>query len=77
MYKDLLTNYKLKGISYKQLVNLIGEPGKDFSGEPNEIYYEILTDYGFDIDPVKSKTLIFKFDSDSIIVDFELKEWKK
>ena len=77
IYNDLLTNYKLKGISYKQLVDLIGEPEKNFTGELNEIYYEILTDFGSDIDPIKTKTLIFKLGSDSTIVDFKIKEWKK
>ena len=77
MYKDLLANHKLKGISYKNLVDLIGEPEKEYSDEPNEIYYEILTDYGFDIDPVKTKTLIFRLNSDSTIIDFKIEEWKK
>jgi len=77
MCEDLVKNHKLRGLSYKQLVNLIGEPEKSIIDEPNSIYYEILTEYGSDIDPIKTKTLIFKLNSDSTILDFKIEEWKK
>lgn len=77
MCEDLVKNHKLRGLSYKQLVNLIGEPEKTIIDEPNSIYYEILTEYGSDIDPIKTKTLIFKLNSDSTILDFKIEEWKK
>jgi hypothetical protein len=77
MINDLLNNHHLKGLSYKKLIDLIGEPAKNMTGENNEIYYQILTEYGSDIDPVNTKTLIIKLNNDSTIGDFKIDEWKK
>lgn len=77
MLHDLTTNYKLKGLSYKQLIDLIGVQKKNLIGDSNEIYYEILTEYGWNIDPVHGITLAFKLDKDSIVTDYRIDEWKK
>lgn len=76
MVNDLLTNYKLKGIHYKDLVKMLGQP--DF-WEPSEriIYYGIATNYGLDIDPTGLKSLGFEFNADSIIVDYKISESTK
>ncbi len=37
MVNDLVDNYKLKGLSYKQLVELIGDPEKKIIEVENEI----------------------------------------
>jgi len=76
MLNDLIQNQKLKGLSYNQLIDKIGEPEKNITGDNNSIYYDIVTDYGYDIDPVYIKTLEFKFDTDSIITDFKINEIK-
>jgi len=76
MLNDLIENQKLKGLTYLQLIDKIGEPEKNVSGDSNSIYYDIVTDYGHDIDPVYSKTLEFKFDTDSIITDYKINEFK-
>ena len=77
MLKDLTKNYKLTGLSYRQLVNIIGEP-ENYSDKENDIvYYEIETDYGFDIDPVYTKSLQLKLTKDSIVDSYSIKEWKK
>jgi len=36
-----------------------------------------VTDYGWDIDPVYTKDLVFKLNKDSIVVDYKINEWKK
>lgn len=77
MLNDLTKNYKLTGLSYRQLINLIGEPENYSDKEKNIIYYEIETDYGNDIDPVYTKTLQLKLTKDSTVESFEIKEWKK
>jgi hypothetical protein len=74
MLKDLVNNHQIKGLTYKQLVDSIGEPRIDSNS--HEAYYNIILDYGLDIDPVYSKELIIQFDRDSIVKDFKLKEWK-
>lgn len=74
MIKDLTTNHKLQGISYKELVGLLGIP--DFK-DSNSLFYKIIEDYGRDIDPIYTKDLIFTFSKDSIITSYKIAEWKK
>ncbi len=77
MLNDLTTNYKLTGLSYRQLINLVGEPENYSDNEKGIVYYEIETDYGYDIDPVYTKTLQIKLTKDSTVATFIIKEWKK
>ena len=77
MLNDLTENNKLKGLTYRELIAKIG-PDENFkSGYDTCIFYSIVTDFGWDIDPVYTKDLVFKFNKDSIVVDYEIKEWKK
>ena len=46
------------------------------TGDSDSIYYDIETEYGHDIDPVRIKTSEFKFDRDSIITDYRINETK-
>jgi hypothetical protein len=74
MLKDLTTNYKLVGITYSELVSVLGVPdNKDSSS----LTYKIVVDYGMDIDPVYTKNLDFIFSDDSIITSLKVIEWKK
>jgi hypothetical protein len=41
MLKDLTTHHKLKGLSYKQLVETIGEPEGFTNTKANAVYYNI------------------------------------
>jgi hypothetical protein len=76
MLKDLMNNHQLKGLAYKQLVELLGEPENNSDAEPNVAYYNVVTDYGRDIDPVYVKNLQVKFNSDSIVTDVVISEIK-
>lgn len=71
---DLLSNYKLVGMKYSDLIKLLGNPD---NGDSVSISYQIELDYGFDIDPVYSKKLYFFFANDSVVTSYEMKEWKK
>jgi hypothetical protein len=73
MLDDLLETHPLKGLTYHQLVNLLGEPMKNDS---LKVFYEIKVKYDV-IDPVYSKDLICSLNKDSIITKVEIKEWKK
>lgn len=73
MLIDLITNYKLKGLTEKQLIDLLGTPDH---AEANGIYYNINIEYGGDTDPVYSKKLEFICSKDKIVESFSLKEWK-
>lgn len=74
MLDDLIKNHQVKGLSYKQLENSIGLPD---SKEDFQLYYDIITDFGSDIDPVYTKSLLIKLNKDSVVSGFEVKEWKK
>jgi hypothetical protein len=74
MIEDLTKNYKLIGIKSDTLKDILGEP----DGEDSiSLFYDLIVNYGIDIDPVYTKTLIFYFNKDSIINKFELHEWEK
>ncbi|HEY5406177.1 MAG TPA: hypothetical protein VIJ92_03780, partial [Ginsengibacter sp.] len=71
---DLTSNYNLRGIPYKKLVYLLGVP----DGSDNvDLFYDIVVDYGSDIDPVYTKTLVLKMNKDSIIESYKISEWRK
>ena len=74
MVNDLVSNYKLEGLTYKELVDLLDSPQ---GSDGNSIWYYVDEDYGNDIDPVYSKSLIFYLDKDSIITGFKIKEYRK
>jgi hypothetical protein len=75
MLRDLITNYKFKGLSYKQLIELLGEPG-NIVGDSNAIYYPISEEYDV-IDPVHTIDLEIIFNKDSVVSDYKIYEWKK
>ncbi|MES2812012.1 MAG: hypothetical protein V4670_06035 [Bacteroidota bacterium] len=77
MVNDLMTNHLHKGMSYKNLINLIGEPGNFSDTEENHIAYPIMEDYGWDIDPVESKTLDIELSKDSTIINYKIEHWEK
>jgi hypothetical protein len=74
MLNDLINNHHLKGLTYRQLIDSIGVPHID-SGS-YEAYYNIILDYGWDIDPVYSKDLVVQLNQDSVVTGFTIKEWK-
>lgn len=68
---DLIANHKLVGLTYAQLTDSLGQPDIQ---EAFTIGYRITEDYGSDIDPVRSKNLIFTFSEDSVITSFQADE---
>ncbi len=77
MLKDLTTNYKLKGLTYKQLVGLLGNDDKSMRDtNTNEICYPVYIHWDM-IDPDHSINLTFKLNNDSIVTDFKIEEWEK
>lgn len=76
MIDDLVDNYQLKGLTYQEIVELLGPPQSKLDSNL-ETYYDIDIDYGWDIDPVYTKMLDIKFDQDTIVKEFEVKEWEK
>jgi hypothetical protein len=70
---DLVENHKLKGLTYKQIIDSLGTP----DGMVNDtLYYDVELDYGRDIDPVYGKNLLIYLNTDCQVTDFKVKEWK-
>jgi len=77
MVQDLMENHLAKGMELKKVVELLGEPGNYQNKKDNEITYEIMVDYGWNIDPMEGKELYIEFDKDSTVIDFRLEHWGK
>src|SRR5258706_30861 len=75
LLRNLIGNYRLKGMSRGQLMELIGTPDKNLLGERDEICYPILTEYR-GIHPVRAKTLVFVMDGDSVAT-YRIHEWNR
>jgi outer membrane protein assembly factor BamE (lipoprotein component of BamABCDE complex) len=75
MISDLMTNNLRQGMTYMEVVELLGKPENYANIKSNTIGYEIMVDYGWNIDPVKGKTLYIEFTNDSKVNDFKLEEW--
>ncbi|WP_412464412.1 hypothetical protein [Flavobacterium mekongense] len=76
MLKDLLENHKIKGLKYSELIDLLGSPENYADEKTNTITYNIVIDYGFNIDPVYIKNLEIKFSKDSIVENYKIVEIK-
>ena len=76
MINDLVKNFQLKGKTYNEIIELLGQSQSDMNSE-HQIFYDVDINYGFDIDPVYTKILLLQFDKDSIVKNFEVREWKK
>jgi hypothetical protein len=75
MVDDLVKHHKIKGLFYKQLVDSIGEPAN--WADSTVMAYELVTDFGSDIDPIYTKTLIIYLSKDSMAIGFKIIESKK
>jgi len=74
MLKDLTSNKKLVGLTYNELIQLLGTP--DFK-DSTTVSYGIIIDYKRDIDPVYIKNLCFYLSGDSVATSFKTEEWEK
>jgi hypothetical protein len=76
MIEDLVKHHQLKGLTYKQLTTQIGEPAR-YDSDLDNPYYDVIVDYGSDIDPVYTKVLSIRLNEDSIVTGYKVREWKK
>lgn len=76
MVDDLTQNIPLKGKTYQDILSLLGQPQYPIDSTM-EIGYKIDEDYGSDIDPIYTQTLLLLFNKDSTVKSFEFQEWKK
>lgn len=77
MIHDLMNNHLKKGMTYAEIIKLIGEPENFPIYKKNAIGYTVMEDYGWDIDPVEHDRLIIEFTKDSLLLNLELKHWSR
>ncbi|RZJ98958.1 MAG: hypothetical protein EOO46_23230 [Flavobacterium sp.] len=72
MVQDLLKSRLIVGMLEDKIISLLGKPNNvDSVG----IRYDVFIDYGWNIDPIETKTLEFKIKNHRAI-DFSLEHWK-
>lgn len=83
MVQDLLDNHKLAGLTTRSITELLGEEDRiDLTERPkaegrNFMTYQVLVDFGWNIDPVHTKYLVLEFNEDSVVTKVDLLEWKQ
>lgn len=74
---DLIKNYKLAGRSYREIIDLLGEPfPRDFRKD-TVMLYPVDIRFGKKDELIYTKALWVKMGDDSIVRSFEVTEWKK
>ncbi|MFI5136911.1 MAG: hypothetical protein ACHQIM_03730 [Sphingobacteriales bacterium] len=74
MLEDLIEHHKIKGLTYHELIDSLGEP-ENYGHTKDSIYYDIVVNYGY-LDPKSGKYLAVGFNKDSIATGFKVVEWK-
>jgi hypothetical protein len=83
MVQDLLDNHQLTGLATHAITELLGEEDhitlveETGAAGRNYMTYQVLEDFGWDIDPVHTKYLVLEFNDDSVVTNTELLEWKQ
>ena len=79
MLDDLVKNYELKGKSYAQILDLLGQPVVTplKTDSISELLYGIEMEFSKDKAITHIKTLSLKFNSDTIVQDYKIIEWTK
>ncbi|HNU55537.1 MAG TPA: hypothetical protein PKN30_03035 [Flavobacteriales bacterium] len=83
MVRDLMDHHKLTGLTTRAITELLGEEDRvELVERPkaegrNYMTYQVLEDFGWDIDPVHTKYLVLEFNQDSVVTKVDLLEWKK
>lgn len=77
MVKDLMEKHLKRGMTYKQITDLIGKPEIYSNLKTNIIGYTLMEDYGWNIDPIETKTLLIELTTDSLIQNLKVEHWRK
>ena len=72
MGEYLVKTHKLIGLTYRQMLQLLGAPA-NYTGTTNT-YYKLATEFD-GTEPVSEKNLNIQFNKDSVIISVEIKEW--
>ena len=75
MLNDLVKNHKLKGLTYRQLIDSLGSP-TNLDVLDGTVSYEITSKFDSDIDPTNGRNLDLILDADSTVISYKISEWK-
>ncbi|QZT37181.1 outer membrane protein assembly factor BamE [Halosquirtibacter xylanolyticus] len=73
MIDDIIEHKLKKGMTSREVMELLGEG----HSSKLEIWYYIMEDFGWDIDPVETKILSISFSPDSVVTSYQINHWKK
>jgi len=74
MFKDLITHHQIKGLTYNQIIDSLGEP-ENYQDKGDSLVYDIVVNYGY-LDPKSGTYLAIGFNKDSITTGFRVVQWK-
>lgn len=77
MVNDLMTNVLRIGMSYHDCTDLLGKAEFHNQSSNTTIGYTVMENYGWDIDPIETKTLYLTFSNDSTLTRFRLEHWER
>lgn len=77
MIEDLLSKNTIVGKNINELEDLFGRLSIKGNNQTKIISQNIITDYGWDIDPVETLDLVIYLDKKNIAIKTELVEWKR
>ena len=75
MTKSLLHDVRIKGMTTKELIDLLGEPENSIETPPNILRYEITCEDQYD-DILEIESLDFYFNKDSIIESWKFEKYE-
>ncbi|MES2645515.1 MAG: hypothetical protein V4717_01475 [Bacteroidota bacterium] len=76
MLNDLMEHHGLKGKSYYDVIDLVGEPEKKRNNKSRGLYYNILKKVNQKDEPVYIKNLILRLTWDSVVDELAIEEIK-
>lgn len=74
MVEDLIAHHKIKGLTYHQLIDSLGQPD-NYGDIHDSIRYDIVTNYGY-LDPKSGKYLAIGLNKDSVATGLKVVDWK-